>query len=304
MRSLSLRLSSALVVATTFSLFVRPTFAGPCPQEPPLVNFEGPGQVACPCFVEGEEAGSIFDAPAAHYPIQILKVGIGGGSQFGGAPTSLESAINFYGASLPNPGLPIASLPGPQMSDGFINEFDIEAQMGAVTVPSGPFTVTLEFLNDNAGNFFAPSVVHDGAGCDAGENVVFAIPGGWFDACALSVSGDWVFYVIYRPNCATGIDEAVLASTDARLFVPRPNPFTSSTNVEFLLARHEAVDVSVYDVAGRHVATILDGVRTVGAHAAQWSGERADGSRAPAGVYFVRLTTPTFSATQKVMRVR
>jgi len=297
-----MRTRLTVLASLPFALLGVPASAGPCPEEPPLLNFEGPGEVVCPCFVEGEEAGAILDAPAEHYPIEILRVGIGWGSQFGGAPTSLEAAIHIYGSGLPNPGTPIASLPGPQLVDGFINDFDIEAQMGAVPVSSGPFTVTLEFLNDNAGNFFAPSVVHDGAGCDSGENVVFAIPGGWFDACALGVSGDWVFFVVYRPNCATGVDEALLASGDARLFMPRPNPFAASTRVQFLLAREEAVDVTVFDVAGRRVATLLDGVRGAGTHVAAWHGTLDGGAPAPAGVYFVRLTTPTFSATEKVTR--
>ena len=89
---------------------------------------------------------------------EILKVGIGWGSQFGGAPQSLEQAIHIYQGGLPNPGAPIFTLPGPLLNDGFINEFDLELIPGNKVIPSGPFTVTLEFLNQNAGDIFAPSV--------------------------------------------------------------------------------------------------------------------------------------------------
>jgi hypothetical protein len=65
-------------------------------------------------------------------------------------------------------------------------------------VNSAPFTVTLEFANENAGDVFAPSVVHDGNGCQSPRNVIFAIPGGWQNACAAGVTGDWVFFVDYR----------------------------------------------------------------------------------------------------------
>ena len=38
--------------------------------------------------------------------------------------------------------------------------------------------------------------------CQPGKNVVKAIPGGWSDACALGLSGDWVMHVVYRSaNC-------------------------------------------------------------------------------------------------------
>lgn len=161
-------------------------------------NYTGGGQAACPCFVMGEQAGAVFTLPAAVYPIEILKVGIGWGSQFGGTGQSLQQAIHIYAAGLPNPGAPIFTLEGPQLTDGAINEFNLAPIPGDIVIASGAFTVTLEFATDNAGDFFAPSVVHDGNGCQAGKNVVFAIPGGWQSACALGVSGDWVFYVKYR----------------------------------------------------------------------------------------------------------
>ena len=153
---------------------------------PVSVPPEGHGLVAGP----GEQAGAVFDLPAAEFPIEILRVGIGWGSQFGGTPQSLEQAIHIYAAGLPDPGAPIFTLPGPQLTDGVINQFDLAPIPGEIIINSGPFSVTLEFLNSNSGDIFAPSVVHDGNGCQAGKNVVFAIPGGWSDACLLGVTGD------------------------------------------------------------------------------------------------------------------
>jgi hypothetical protein len=169
-----------------------------CTEQGPLQNYTGGGQSVCPCFVVGEQAGAVFNVPVNQYPIEILKVGIGWGSQFGGSPQQLEEAIHIYQGGLPNPGSPIFTLPGPVLTDGAINQFDLQAVPGNKIVPSGPFTVTLEFANPNAGDIFAPSVVHDANGCTVGRNVVFAVPGGWADACALGVTGDWVFFVTYR----------------------------------------------------------------------------------------------------------
>jgi hypothetical protein len=143
-------------------------------------------------------AGAVFTLPANVYPIEITRVGIAWGSQFGGSGQTLAEAINIYAGGLPNPGAPIFSLPGPQLSDGFINEFNLDPLPGRITIASGPFTVALEFNQDNAGDPFAASVVHDGNGCQAGKNVVYAIPGGWTNACSLGISGDWVIYVKYR----------------------------------------------------------------------------------------------------------
>jgi len=185
--------------------------AGVCDTEPLLENHIGGGTVGCTCFVPNEEAGAIFDIPAADYPIEILKVGIGWGSVVGGQPDSLEQAFHIYAAGLPDPGAPIFTQVGPVLTDGVINLFDVEILPGAVILNSGPFMVTLEFANENAGGGpFTPTIVHDNAGCIAGRNSVFAIPGGWFDACVLGVSGNWVFVVEYRKvNCGASGPGAV-----------------------------------------------------------------------------------------------
>ncbi len=196
-----LRLQSTLVAAL-FPLLAQAALAqGPCPTEPTLNNHTGAGSTACPCFVAGEMAGAIFDVPAAHYPIEILRVGVGWGSIFGGGSQSLEQALRIYPAGLPNPGTPIFELPGPVLTDGFINEFDLEPLPGQVIVTGGPFTVALELANASQAPFGA-SFVHDGAGCQPGKNVVFANPGGWTNACSLGVSGNWLFHIVYRQvNC-------------------------------------------------------------------------------------------------------
>ena len=298
------RVSQLLAVAAALAAMctARPALAQ-CPPEPPLANFTGSAQIVCPCFVPGEEAGVVFTAPPGDYPLEILRVGIAWASQFGGSPQSLEEALHVYGGGLPNPGAPIFSLPGPVMTDGFINEFDLEPQPGEITVASGPFTASLEFLNQNSGDIFAPSVVHDGNGCQAGKNAVYVQPGGWSDACALGVTGDWVMYVIYRP-CVPSVgigEERMLLSRPVLLMAPRPNPFRASTELEFALARDGRATITVYDVAGRRVAVPVDAELAAGVHRASWDGRALDGAPARAGVYFVELRSGTDRARRTVL---
>ncbi len=196
-RGLLMTASILPLIVCPFLISIPNAFAQ-CPEEPPVQNYTGAGMVVCPCFVPGEQAGAVLNVPPDMYPIEILRVGIGWGSQIGGAPQQLEEAIHIYDGGLPNPGSPIFSLPGPQLADGVINVFDLEPLPGEIIIESGPFTVTLEFMNQNAGDPYAPSTVHDGNGCQTGKNVVYAIPGGWYDACDLGVTGDWIFFVVYR----------------------------------------------------------------------------------------------------------
>lgn len=297
----SIYIAAGIVI---FALVALPDAAfAQCAEEPPLQNYTGVGAVGCPCFIQGEQAGVILDAPAAHYPLEILRIGVGWGSQFGGNPAQIEQAIHVYAGGLPNPGTPVFTLLGPQLNDGVINDFDIEPLPGEVTVASGPFTIALEFLNTNAGNPFVPTVVHDGDGCQGGKNVVFAIPGGWADACVLGVTGDWVFYVVYRPCVPTGIDDGpfVLSTAPAFLKMPRPNPFASSTEIEFVLERPGHADVSVYNVGGRRVARLVNESYPAGAHRVTWAGHDNDGGRLPSGVYFVKLQVGDHKSVRKIL---
>lgn len=278
--------------------------AGTCPEEPPLFNFTGAGEVVCPCFVAGEEAGVVLTPPAGTvYPIEVLRIGITWGSQFGGAPTSLEQALNIYDSGLPDPGTPVQTLPGPQLTDGFINEFDLEAFASTAIINAAPFAVSLQFFNDNAGSFFAPSVVHDGNGCQAGKNLVKAIPGGWSDACALGVTGDWVMYAVYRPtNCATDApEEFLVASAPTALLAPSPNPVQNETRIEFFVAAERHVDVSVFDVQGRRVAQLVDRTFAGGPHTTTWNARDESGRQLPGGVYFVVMESEGRRHSQKVV---
>jgi len=63
-----------------------------------------------------------------------------------------------------------------------------------------------------------------------------------------------------------------------------PNPFNPSTVVPFELAAAGHVNLAVYDVMGRRVATLVNGTMSAGRHTLTW-----DAAGLPSGVYMVRL---------------
>ena len=68
-----------------------------------------------------------------------------------------------------------------------------------------------------------------------------------------------------------------------------PNPFGTSTNVAVSLVAPARVDLSVYDVAGRRVATLMKNQASRGLHSTAWNGRDESGRTLASGVYFVRL---------------
>ncbi len=68
-----------------------------------------------------------------------------------------------------------------------------------------------------------------------------------------------------------------------------PNPFNPSTAIRFSLPIGSRISLRVYDVLGREVATLAEGVLDAGVHTALWAGSTRDGSIAASGMYVCRL---------------
>jgi hypothetical protein len=87
----------------------------------------------------------------------------------------------------------------------------------------------------------------------------------------------------------------------------RPNPARagSGTSLAFSLPRAMSrVELSVFDLAGRRIATLAHGPLPAGPQSAHWDGSDAQGVRAPSGVYFARLITEDGVATGKFVIAR
>ena len=279
-----------------------------CDPEPTVQNFTGGGAAACPCFIYDEEAGAVFPVPAEHFPIEVLRLGIGWGSLFGGNPLQAEQAIHIYNGRLPDPGSPIFRLTGPNLIDGAINEFNIEAA-GHVVVQASPVAATLQFQLPNAGNTYAPTVVHDANGCTGGMNLIKAIPGGWMDACTAGITGDWVFHLIYRRvNCVSGVDDREYTATNVPLKTQLndcyPNPFNPRTLISFDMTEAGWARLEIFSVAGRKVATLVAGQVGPGRHEAAWMGRDDAGGPVPSGVYFYRLQTDHYSESKQMVLLK
>ena len=93
------------------------------------------------------------------------------------------------------------------------------------------------------------------------------------------------------------------APPPARLLLAqnRPNPFRLTTSIEFHLPLGGPVTLSIVDVQGRRVATLVDAPLSAGVHEVSWDGRAGNGTKAAAGVYFYRLVTPSGTDTKKLL---
>ena len=87
------------------------------------------------------------------------------------------------------------------------------------------------------------------------------------------------------------------------VFAVYPNPVHSQAQVEYSLKASGKVRLSVYDIMGRHVRSIEDGVKPAGVHKVTWNGKDASGRRTASGIYFVRLNSPELKRTTRIVVV-
>lgn len=86
-------------------------------------------------------------------------------------------------------------------------------------------------------------------------------------------------------------------------FAPAPNPSRGEVQFAFELPAARTVRLTLHDLNGRLIRTLLDGERGAGRHAARWDGAAADGRRVPAGMYFARLVAGEHTATHRFVRL-
>lgn len=103
--------------------------------------------------------------------------------------------------------------------------------------------------------------------------------------------------VIQEREDDTGIANEDEADVPGRFALAQnyPNPFNPATTIPFSVPRSGPVTIRVYDVQGRLIATVADGLYPAGSHQVQWKA----GSLA-SGIYYYRLETPGMSLSRSL----
>jgi hypothetical protein len=103
------------------------------------------------------------------------------------------------------------------------------------------------------------------------------------------------------PGSATAVGDVAPPQKYA-LYQNTPNPFNPTTIVRYdVPAGGGKVTLRIYDVGGRLVRTLVDGVESAGRKAVTWHGLDNRGQKITTGVYFYRLAASEFEETRKMM---
>ena len=80
-----------------------------------------------------------------------------------------------------------------------------------------------------------------------------------------------------------------------------PNPFNPATKIKYGLPESANVRLTVFNVLGQLVATVVDKQQAAGYYEIDWSPETDSGISLPSGLYFYRVETKNFSATRSMV---
>ena len=108
----------------------------------------------------------------------------------------------------------------------------------------------------------------------------------------------------------SGMSEGILVSmpltiidnlmpTEYALIAAYPNPFNPITKITYGLPENKDVHISVYNMTGTHITTLVNTFQTAGYYSINWNA-----SSYPSGVYLIRMESADFTQTQKVVLVK
>jgi len=114
----------------------------------------------------------------------------------------------------------------------------------------------------------------------------------------------WPEWHPFYLNLATGIGEKQAMGLSYYLEVSGSNPFRGEAHLTFGIPHREEVSVAVYDITGRLVKVLKEGIAEAGNHNLEWGGEDSQGRQIPSGVYFVVMRAGRFNSIKRLLLVR
>ena len=88
------------------------------------------------------------------------------------------------------------------------------------------------------------------------------------------------------------------------LYQNYPNPFNPLTNMRYDLREEAFVKITIYDMFGNTVKTLIDGKKSSGFKSVQWNAKNNQGQPVSAGVYIYTIEAGKFGQTKKMILLK
>ena len=83
-----------------------------------------------------------------------------------------------------------------------------------------------------------------------------------------------------------------------------PNPFNPTTTISYQLPADSKVHISIFNIKGQKVKTLVNEILPAGEHSAIWNGRDSNGNRVGSGIYFYKLKAGDFQKVKKMILIK
>lgn len=83
-----------------------------------------------------------------------------------------------------------------------------------------------------------------------------------------------------------------------------PNPFNPSTIIKYSVERKSHIVLTVFNLLGQRIRTLVDELRSKGSYSAEWNGKDETGDQVASGLYFYRIQVGSKSASKKMILLK
>lgn len=133
---------------------------------------------------------------------------------------------------------------------------------------------------------------------NANEHVFFVAPPGEGATNSFTTTSAETLTVVTPVSVRDHADGTVPESY--RLEPNFPNPFNPSTTISYILGKAGETKVSIYNLVGKEIKTLVDQVQVAGTHSVVWDGRDNSGRAVASGVYVVTLRSGDFKQSRRI----
>ncbi len=109
----------------------------------------------------------------------------------------------------------------------------------------------------------------------------------------------WTYWTDSISQVVTGVDKVMFIPINYDLSQNYPNPFNPSTTINFVIPKSSFVNLSVYDILGRKVSTLINEEKTAGIYKVEFNAINL-----PSGIYFYKIKAGSFVQTKKMVLMK
>ncbi len=162
---------------------------------------------------------------------------------------------------------------------------------------SGLDDIFVAKIDANGNWLWATKAGGSGIGSDCGYSIALDSVGniyitGWFYETAtfgsnsLTSCGSHDIFVAKLNSSVSADDEIIPTEIELSNY---PNPFNLSTTIEFSIQNDSKIELSVYNIKGQKIKTLMNNAFTKGNHSVIWNGDDESGKSVSSGIYFFKL---------------